>query len=48
MKQTPVQLDDLDRALLDAEAKRLGTSRAAVIRMLVREHLPTTPREVRR
>jgi predicted DNA-binding protein len=39
MKPTPVLLDQTDRDRLNAEAERLGTSRAAVIRRLIREHL---------
>ncbi len=39
MKPTPVLLDQIDRDRLSAEAERLGTSRAAIIRRLIREHL---------
>jgi len=38
-RQTPIQLEDIDRKLLADEAARLGTSWAAVIRRLIREHL---------
>lgn len=48
LEATLVRLDDRDRKLLEAEARRLGVSRAAVIRMLVREHLPQRPQDVRR
>jgi hypothetical protein len=39
MRRRMIVLDDTDRALLDAEAKRLGLSRAAVIRLLIRTHI---------
>ncbi len=39
MKSTPISLSQRDKDLLDAEAARLGVSRAAVVRILVREHL---------
>jgi|DEB19_MinimDraft_3_1074340.scaffolds.fasta_scaffold09815_3 hypothetical protein len=38
-RQTPILLEDLDRNLLAAEADRVGTSWAAVVRKLIREHL---------
>lgn len=34
-----VVLDASDLTLLDAEAARLGTSRSAILRRLIREHL---------
>jgi hypothetical protein len=47
MRPRMIVLDDTDRALLDAEAKRLGVSRAAIIRLLIRTHLaaPRAPSE---
>jgi|Laugrefa1bdmlbdn_1035148.scaffolds.fasta_scaffold00406_3 hypothetical protein len=46
MKPTLISLSPRDREMLDAEAARLGVSRAAVVRILVREHL--APREASR
>lgn len=48
LKPTLVRLDERDRELLELEAQRLGVSHAAVLRMLVREYLPATPKQVRR
>ena len=48
MRQTPIHLDTVDRELLTAEAQRLGTTLSAIVRRLIREHLPTTPQQVRR
>jgi hypothetical protein len=45
MKPTPISLSPKDKELLDAEAARIGVSRAAVVRILIREHL--APREVK-
>lgn len=39
MVQTPIHLSESDRKLLAAEAARVGTSMAAVIRRLIREAL---------
>ena len=39
MRPSPIMLSETDRALLDAEAERTGSSRAAIVRRLIREHL---------
>lgn len=39
MTQTPIQLDEIDRKLLAAEAARIGSSMSAIVRRLIREHL---------
>jgi hypothetical protein len=47
MRQTPVLLDQVDIDRLTAEAQRLGTSKSAVIRRLIRENL-AAPKQVSR
>jgi hypothetical protein len=39
-RQTPVHLEDVDRHLLQREAARIGASWSAIIRRLIREHIP--------
>lgn len=48
LKITTMRLAQVDRDLLAAEAQRLGTTASAIVRALIREHLPTTPQQVRR
>lgn len=49
MRPSPIMLSETDRALLDAEAERTGSSRAAIVRRLIREHLrQQRPQEVSR
>ena len=48
LKITTMRLGQVDRDLLAAEARRLGTTSSAIIRALIREHLPQRPQDVRR
>lgn len=45
MKPTPIQLETIDRQLLEAEAARVGASLSAIVRRLIREHLRPAVKE---